>query len=58
MKLKPYQRMILPWCWVEVFEKYGFYWLGRDKLQDTMHYDFLGDPEVVKRAVAASLEAK
>ena len=57
-KLKPYQRMIMPLRWVEVFEKYGFYWLGRDKLQDTMHYDFLGDPEVVKRAVAASLEAK
>ena len=40
-----YERMAMPKCWVEVFERYGFYWLGHDELQDTMHFEFLGDPE-------------
>ena len=53
-KLPTHERMIMPWCWVEVFEQYGFYWLGRDKLKDTMHFDFLGNLDVVKRAVAAA----
>jgi hypothetical protein len=42
-----YERMGMPECWVHVFEKYGFYWLGHDVLQDTMHFDFLGDPEKI-----------
>lgn len=40
-----YERMVMPECWVHAFEKYGFYWLGNDTLQDTMHFEFLGDPE-------------
>jgi len=41
----PFERMAMPKCWVEVFERYGFYWLGHDELEDTMHFEFLGDPE-------------
>jgi len=44
-----YDRMGMPECWVHVFEKYGFYWLGHDVLQDTMHFDFLGDPEKIMK---------
>jgi len=41
-----FERMTMPRCWVEVFERFGFYWLGRDeRLRDTMHFEFLGDPE-------------
>ncbi len=40
-----YERMAMPRCWVRVFERYGFYWLGHDQLQDTMHFEFLGDPD-------------
>lgn len=40
-----YDRMAMPSCWVHVFERFGFYWLGRDALQDTMHFEFLGDPD-------------
>jgi hypothetical protein len=43
------ERAAIPACWVHAFEKYGFYWLGRDELQDTMHFDYLGDPERVHR---------
>jgi hypothetical protein len=38
----------LPRCWVDAFERYGFYWLGRDQLEDTMHFEFLGDPDRVQ----------
>lgn len=42
------ERSALPKCWIEGFERYGFYWLGRDpQLRDTMHFEFLGDPERV-----------
>lgn len=40
-----YERMAMPECWVRSFEKYGWYWLGHDTLQDTMHFEFLGDPD-------------
>jgi len=43
----PYDRMAMPRSWVEVFERYGFYWLGHDALQDTMHFEFLGDPDKI-----------
>src|SRR4029079_15075721 len=36
------ERMAMPACWVSAFERYGFYWLGRDELEDTMHFEFLG----------------
>ncbi len=40
-----YDQTSLPRCWVQAFERYGFYWLGRDELKDTMHFEFLGKPE-------------
>lgn len=49
----PYERMSMPRCWVEVFERFGFYWLGQDRLEDTMHFEFLGDPDgIVPRPAA------
>jgi len=45
-----YDRMEMPECWVHAFERYGFYWLGHDVLQDTMHYEFLGDPDRIRRS--------
>jgi hypothetical protein len=44
-----YDRMTMPECWVQTFEKYGFYWLGHDVLKDTMHFEFLGDPEKIMK---------
>jgi len=41
----PFERMAMPRCWVEVFERHGFHWLGHDELEDTMHFEFLGDPD-------------
>ncbi len=41
-----FERTELPRCWIDTFERYGFYWLGRDpELRDTMHFEFLGDPD-------------
>ncbi len=41
-----FERTELPRCWIDTFERYGFYWLGRDPvLRDTMHFEFLGNPE-------------
>jgi hypothetical protein len=40
-----FDRMAMPECWVRQFQRFGFYWLGDDALQDTMHFEFLGDPE-------------
>jgi hypothetical protein len=42
-----WERMAMPKSWVETFERYGFYWLGHDVLQDTMHFEFLGDPDKI-----------
>jgi hypothetical protein len=44
-----YDRMAMPECWVHAFERYGFYWLGHDVLRDTMHFEFLGDPDRIVR---------
>jgi hypothetical protein len=44
-----YDRMAMPECWVHAFERYGFYWLGHDVLRDTMHYEFLGDPDRIAK---------
>lgn len=49
-----YERMVMPECWVHAFEKYGFYWLGNDQLQDTMHFEFLGDPARIARNAGAA----
>jgi hypothetical protein len=40
-----FDRMAMPECWVRQFQRFGFYWLGDDELQDTMHFEFLADPE-------------
>lgn len=40
-----FDEMAMPRCWVKVFERYGFHWLGHDELHDTMHFEFLGDPD-------------
>jgi hypothetical protein len=40
----PFLRAEVTRCWVDAFERYGFYWLGYDKLEDTMHFEFLGEP--------------
>ncbi len=44
-----YDRMEMPECWVHAFERFGFYWLGHDVLRDTMHFEFLGDPDKIVR---------
>jgi hypothetical protein len=44
--------MAMPACWVSAFEQYGFYWLGHDELKDTMHFEFLGDPNKVAPTLA------
>jgi hypothetical protein len=45
-----YDHMDMPECWVHAFERFGFYWLGHDVLRDTMHFEFLGDPDQIVRA--------
>jgi hypothetical protein len=44
-----YQRTALPKCWIQSFERFGFDWLGHDELEDTMHFEFLGAPERIKK---------
>jgi hypothetical protein len=49
----PFDRTRIPKCWVNAFERFGFYWLGNDTLEDTMHFEFLGDPEKIARAAGS-----
>jgi hypothetical protein len=49
-----WERMVMPRSWVDTFERFGFYWLGHDVLQDTMHFEFLGDPDKIVDAPALS----
>ena len=44
-----WERMAMPKSWVDTFERFGFYWLGHDVLQDTMHFEFLGDPDRITK---------
>ena len=44
-----YERTALPKCWIRAFERFGFDWLGHDKLEDTMHFEFLGDPDRITK---------
>jgi len=44
-----YDRTALPKCWIRAFQHFGFDWLGHDELEDTMHFEFLGDPERIKK---------
>ena len=43
------ERSALPKCWISAFERFGFDWLGHDELEDTMHFEFLGDPDRLTR---------
>ena len=48
-----YDHMDMPECWVHAFERFGFYWLGHDVLRDTMHFEFLGDPDKISPGAPA-----
>jgi hypothetical protein len=52
-----WERMAMPKSWVDTFERFGFYWLGHDVLQDTMHFEFLGDPDKVTEPAGAGAGA-
>jgi hypothetical protein len=44
----PLGRHELPLCWIDAFERHGFYWLGHDpRLRDTMHFEYLAPPGAV-----------
>lgn len=44
-----FERMDMPKCWISEFERFGFYWLGHDHIEDTMHFEFLADPNRILR---------
>lgn len=44
-----YKRTALSKCWISAFERFGFDWLGHDILEDTMHFEFLGDPDRITK---------
>lgn len=46
----PFERTSIPKCWVDTFTRYGFYWLGLDPMEDTMHFEFLGDPDKIAKS--------
>ncbi|XYH94305.1 M15 family metallopeptidase [Sorangium sp. So ce1128] len=48
-KRTAYERTALTRCWIKAFERYGFDWLGHDDLEDTMHFEFLGNPDRIKK---------
>lgn len=48
-KKTKFERMDMPECWVREFERFGFYWLGHDRIEDTMHFEFLADPARIAR---------
>ena len=52
-RLPTHERMVMPMCWVPIFREYGFHWLGHDadRLHDTMHFEFLGDPQRIRSAL-------
>jgi hypothetical protein len=50
----PFERSKIPKCWVDSFMKYGFYWLGYDPIEDTMHFEFLGDPDKILKSPASN----
>ncbi|MCC6216098.1 MAG: M15 family metallopeptidase [Polyangiaceae bacterium] len=39
-----WDRTALTPCWVAAFERHGFHWLAKDPLEDTMHFEYLGEP--------------
>ena len=43
------RRTTLPKAWIKAFEHFGFDWLGNDTLEDTMHFEFLGDPDKITK---------
>jgi D-alanyl-D-alanine carboxypeptidase len=49
-----YERTKVPPIWVDTMERFGWYWLGNDVLQDTMHFEFLGDPDKIVSGPATS----
>lgn len=53
-----YDRMAMPECWVHAFERFGFYWLGHDTLRDTMHFEFLGDPDRISKSGPEARDAR
>ena len=48
-----YERTKVTRLWVDTMERFGWYWLGNDVLQDTMHFEFLGDPDKIVSPVLA-----
>ena len=47
-----YERTKVTRLWVETMDRFGWYWLGNDVLEDTMHLEFLGDPDKILAPLA------